>query len=105
MKATELRTKNEQDLNEELIGLRKEQFNLRMQRGAGQLANPARFNVVQKDIARIKTVLVEMAASLDRAASKEDAPKADAPKAKVVKSKTVKSKTVKSKTASADKED
>ena len=42
MKASELRTKTVEDLNEELLGLRKEQFNLRMQRGAGQLANPAR---------------------------------------------------------------
>ena len=61
MKASELRTKTVEDLNEELLGLRKEQFNLRMQRGAGQLANPARFNIVRKDIARIKTVLAEMA--------------------------------------------
>ena len=61
MNATELRTKSVEELNTELLGLRQEQFNLRMQRGAGQLANPARFNVVQKDIARIKTVLNEMA--------------------------------------------
>jgi large subunit ribosomal protein L29 len=61
MKAAELRTRKLEDLQEELVGLRKEQFNLRMQRGAGQLANPARFKVVQKDIARIKTVLNEMA--------------------------------------------
>ncbi len=60
MKVAELRTKKQQELQEELVGLRKEQFNLRMQRGAGQLANPARFKVVQKDIARIKTVLNEM---------------------------------------------
>ncbi len=60
MKAAELRTRKTEDLQEELIGLRKEQFNLRMQRGAGQLANPSRFRVVQKDIARIKTVLKEM---------------------------------------------
>ena len=61
MKAAELRTKTAEELNEEVLGLRKEQFNLRMQRGAGQLANPARFNIVRKDIARIKTVLTEMA--------------------------------------------
>ena len=40
--------------------LRKEQFNLRMQRASGQLTNPARFKVVQKDIARVKTVLNEL---------------------------------------------
>ena len=50
-----------QELNDELIGLRREQFNLRMQRGAGQLANPAQFKAVRKDIARIKTILAEKA--------------------------------------------
>lgn len=63
MKAAEFRAKNEKDLQQELLDLRKEQFNLRMQRGAGQLANPSRFNVVQKDIARIKTILKEKAGS------------------------------------------
>lgn len=61
MKASELRSKNIEELTVELNGLRQEQFNLRMQRGAGQLANPARFKAVQKDIARIKTVMNEMA--------------------------------------------
>ena len=61
MKAEELRSKSVDDLKVELINLRKEQFNLRMQRGAGQLANTSRFNVVKKDIARIKTVLNEKA--------------------------------------------
>ena len=61
MKASELRAKSVDELNQELVGLRREQFNLRMQRGAGQLANPMRFNVVRKDIARIKTILSEKA--------------------------------------------
>ncbi len=65
MKANELRGKNVDQLNQELIGLRREQFNLRMQRGAGQLANPMRFNVVRKDIARIKTILTEKAQNED----------------------------------------
>ncbi len=59
MKASEIRLKNVDELNRDLIELRHEQFNLRMQRGAGQLANPARFNVIRKDIARIKTILTE----------------------------------------------
>ncbi len=63
MKAAELRNKTVADLQIELLGLRKEQFNLRMQRGMGQLANPARFKVVQKNIARVKTILKEMADS------------------------------------------
>ncbi len=60
MKASELRTRSAEELQEELLGLRKEQFNLRMQRSSGQLANPARFGAVRKDIARIKTVLTQL---------------------------------------------
>lgn len=63
MKASDLRNKSTADLDKELIELRQEQFNLRMQRASGQLSNPARFKAVQKDIARIKTVLNEMASS------------------------------------------
>lgn len=59
MKAAELRAKSVEDLNKDLLELRREQFNLRMQRGAGQLANPMRFAAVRKDIARIKTILTE----------------------------------------------
>ena len=65
MKATEIRAKSEDELKTELLDLRKEQFNLRMQRGAGQLANPARFKAVQKDIARIKTILTEKAGAAE----------------------------------------
>ncbi len=61
MKAAELRNKSVEELETELIDLRKEQFNLRMQRGAEQLANTAQFKTVKKDIARIKTVLNEKA--------------------------------------------
>ena len=63
MKASDLRSKSTADLDKALIELRQEQFNLRMQRASGQLSNPARFKAVQKDIARIKTVLNEMASS------------------------------------------
>ena len=60
MDATEIRKKISAELNEELQGLLREQFNLRMQKGAGQLANPARFKFVRKDIARVKTILNEL---------------------------------------------
>ncbi len=59
MDAQELRTKNENELREELSGLLKEQFNLRMQRGIGQLATPHDLRRVRRDIARVKTVLNE----------------------------------------------
>ncbi len=59
MNAQDLRTKNESELREELSGLLKEQFNLRMQRGIGQLPTPHELRRVRRDIARVKTVLNE----------------------------------------------
>ena len=47
-------------LTAELLELRKEQFNLRMQRSTGQLANPSRFKAVRRQIARIKTRMVDL---------------------------------------------
>ena len=63
MKASELRAKTAADLNEELLKLRREQFNLRMQQATGQMARSDQFGKVRKDIARIKTVLNEKAAA------------------------------------------
>jgi len=59
MKAEELRNKNDGELREELLALAREAFNLRMQKGTGQLARPNQVRVVRRNIARIKTVLVE----------------------------------------------
>jgi len=59
MKASDLRQKNDQELSTELDGLLREQFNLRMQQGTGQLAKPDQMKKVRRDIARIKTVLNE----------------------------------------------
>ena len=59
MNATEMRNKSNSELTDELVELRREQFNLRMQRAIGQLGNPARFKEIRREIARIKTVLVE----------------------------------------------
>ena len=59
----EIKSLNEDELKKELIELRREQFNLRMQRGTGQLSNPARFKVVRKQIARIKTRMTELASA------------------------------------------
>jgi len=61
MEAKDYREKTDGDLNKELIELRKEEFNLRMQRGSGQLSNTARFGQVRKEIARIKTIMNEKA--------------------------------------------
>jgi large subunit ribosomal protein L29 len=60
MKANELRGKSVDELNGELQSLLREQFNLRMQRGVGQMSRPDQMNKVRKNIARVKTVLNEM---------------------------------------------
>jgi large subunit ribosomal protein L29 len=60
MKANELRKKSSGELREELLKLRREQFNLRMQRATGQMARPDQFGKVRKNIARLKTVLREI---------------------------------------------
>lgn len=57
--ASDYREKSAAELKEELLNLRKEQFNLRMQRGAGQMSKPHQFQEVRKNIARLKTVLTE----------------------------------------------
>ncbi len=62
MKARDLRNKGAVDLDKQLLELLKEQFNLRMQRGVGQLTRPSEMKSVRRDIARIKTVLTEMKA-------------------------------------------
>jgi len=53
---SDLRTLSEDQLNEELLKLKKEQFNLRFQRATGQLENSSRVRVVRRDVARIKTI-------------------------------------------------
>ncbi|UCG72678.1 MAG: 50S ribosomal protein L29 [Chromatiales bacterium] len=62
MKAEEFRGKTEAELAEELVKLRREQFNLRMQQATGQLVRSDQYGKVRKDIARIKTVLNERTA-------------------------------------------
>ena len=57
MNTTELRAKNDVDLQKELLDLRKAQFGLRMQVATQQLTNTSQVGKVRKDIARIKTVI------------------------------------------------
>jgi large subunit ribosomal protein L29 len=59
MNAQELRVKNESELREELTSLLQEQFNLRMQRGTGQLTALHDLRRVRRDIARVQTILNE----------------------------------------------
>ncbi|MEM7124536.1 MAG: 50S ribosomal protein L29 [Pseudomonadota bacterium] len=61
MKAADVRAQSPDELKDELLTLKKEQFNLRFQQATGQLENTARAREVRRDIARIKTVLAERA--------------------------------------------
>jgi large subunit ribosomal protein L29 len=59
MSAKDFRAKDDAELAEELLGLRREQFNLRMQQATGQLVRPDQYGKVRKNIARVKTVMRE----------------------------------------------
>lgn len=59
MKAKEIREKTVSELNQSLLELKTELFNLRFQLATGELENPLRINKVKKDIARVKTILRE----------------------------------------------
>jgi large subunit ribosomal protein L29 len=61
MKASELRTKNLDDLNKELLDLLKAQFGLRMQLATQQLSNTSQMSKVRRDIARVRTLIREKA--------------------------------------------
>ena len=59
MKASELREKSPQELSDQLLKLRREQFNLRMQKASGQLGQTHLLKETQRDIARVKTIMAE----------------------------------------------
>ncbi len=61
MNASELKQKSVEELNEELLSLLREQFNLRMQLSTGQLAQTHLLRKVRRDVARVKTILNEKA--------------------------------------------
>lgn len=63
MKASDLRDKTPDQLDDELVKLKKEQFNLRFQVATGQLENTARVRQVRREIAKVKTVLREKQAA------------------------------------------
>jgi large subunit ribosomal protein L29 len=59
MDAKELRAKSADDLEKELLELSREAFNLRMQKGTGQLSRPNQVKEVRRNIARVKTIMNE----------------------------------------------
>jgi large subunit ribosomal protein L29 len=60
MNASQLRSMSQEQLGKELLKLRREQFNLRMQQATGQLSRPHEHGRVRKEIARLKTVMNEL---------------------------------------------
>ena len=59
MNTRELRAKSDDDLRRELLELNREAFNLRMQKGIGQLSRPSQVKALRRDIARVKTIMSE----------------------------------------------
>ena len=69
MKVADVRAMTIDQLDDEVLKLKKEQFNLRFQRATGQLENTARVRIIRRDIARMKTIAAQKRAG--QPASKE----------------------------------
>jgi large subunit ribosomal protein L29 len=63
MKANDIRAMTNDQVKDEILKLKKEQFNLRFQRATGQVENTARIRQIRRDIARLKTVQSQQAAA------------------------------------------
>ena len=87
MKVADVRAMTLDQLDDEVLKLKKEQFNLRFQRATGQLENTARVRIIRRDIARMKTI-----AAQKRAGAPEPAPKAEPAPAPTKKTRTAKPK-------------
>ncbi len=100
MKSADVRAMSLDQLDDEVLKLKKEQFNLRFQRATGQLENTSRVRVIRRDIARMKTIAGQKRAGMPEPQIKADtAPKAEKKtKAKTkTRNKSVKPSTTKSK--------
>jgi large subunit ribosomal protein L29 len=85
MKTADARAMTTDQLDDEVLKLKKEQFNLRFQRATGQLENTSRVRVIRRDIARIKTIARQKREGQPepkRAAEPQQTKAAAAPKAK-----------------------
>ena len=94
MKAADARAMTLDQIDDEVLKLKKEQFNLRFQRATGQLENTARVRVIRRDVARLKTIAAQKrAGSMPEIAPKAEAkPRVAKPKAEKPKSDKPKSK-------------
>jgi large subunit ribosomal protein L29 len=82
MKTAELRSKSADELKQQLLDLRKEQFNFRFQKSTGKIEDTSRIRVVRRDIAKIKTLLNELKSGKAPSAKKAAKPAAKTAKKK-----------------------
>lgn len=75
MKSADVRAMSLDQLDDEVLKLKKEQFNLRFQRATGQLENTSRVRVIRRDIARMKTIAAQKRVGADPAVKAGAAPK------------------------------
>jgi large subunit ribosomal protein L29 len=73
MKAADVRAMTTDQIEDEVLKLKKEQFNLRFQRATGQLENTSRVRVIRRDIARLKTIGAQKRAGSPAPAAKAEA--------------------------------
>jgi large subunit ribosomal protein L29 len=96
MKSVDVRAMTLDQIDDEVLKLKKEQFNLRFQRATGQLENTSRVRVIRRDVARLKTIAAQKrAGAMPEIAPKPKAeakPKVAKPKAEKPKSDKPKSK-------------
>src|SRR5262245_37844778 len=107
MKAADARAMTLDQLDDEVLKLKKEQFNLRFQRATGQLENTSRVRVIRRDIARMKTIAAQKRAGMPEPLAKATpAPKAakTEKKTKTAKPKAATNPKARAKTKSKEKE-
>ena len=97
MKAVDIRAMTLDQIDDEVLKLKKEQFNLRFQRATGQLENTSRVRVIRRDVARLKTIGAQKRAGTEPAVRADSA----APAAEVAPKK--KTRTAKPKAAAKSK--
>jgi large subunit ribosomal protein L29 len=73
MKAVDARAMTLDQIDDEVLKLKKEQFNLRFQRATGQLENTSRVRVIRRDVARLKTIAAQKRAGMPEPEAKAEA--------------------------------
>ena len=87
MKAADARAMTVDQIDDEVLKLKKEQFNLRFQRATGQLENTSRVRVIRRDIARLKTIAMQKRAGMPEPVATAEAAPAPTKKTKSAKPK------------------